>query len=185
MMKKINLILAAILLVIGFGVNNAAEAQVSDEVTIGYVNPQAILANMPEMRAVQQRIQNFAVRKQQELLEKEQAFQVEVANYQDKISVISAEAQAAEEERLGQLQTELLQAQQTAEEELEARRQELIGPLLEQIGNAITTVAQRMELTYVLNTTTSTGDLVILYASEEYSERYNITEEVMAELGMF
>ena len=42
-----------------------------------------------------------------------------------------------------------------------------------------------MELTYVLNTTTSTGDLVILYASEEYSAKYNITEAVMEELGMF
>ena len=46
-------------------------------------------------------------------------------------------------------------------------------------------VAERMELTYVLNTTTSTGDLVILYASEDYAERYNITEAVMEELGMF
>lgn len=185
MMKNIKLTLAAILLVVGFGVNNNVEAQATDEVKIGYVNPQAILANMPEMRAVQQRIQNFAARKQQELGEKEQLFQAEVTTYQQKIGVISAEAQAAEEERLGQLQNELLQAQQTAESELEAKRQELVGPLLEQIGNAITAVAERMELTYVLNTTTSTGDLVILYASEEYSSRYNITEAVMEELGMF
>lgn len=185
MMKTTIKILAAILLVVGFGVNNTAQAQVAEEVKIGYVNPQAILANMPEMRAVQQRIQNFALRKQQELLEQEQAFQAEVTTYQQKIGVISAEAQAAEEERLGQLQNDLLNAQQTAEGELEQKRQELVGPLLEQIGNAINTVAERMELTYVLNTTTSTGDLVILYVSEDYAAKYNITESVMEELGMF
>jgi len=185
MMKNIKLILATVLLVVGFGVNNNAKAQVAEEVKIGYVNPQAILASMPEMKAVQQRIQNFALRKQQELVEKEQTFQAEVTTYQQKIGVISSEAQAQEEERLGQMQNDLVQAQQTAEGELEQKRQELLGPLLEQIGNAINTVAERMELTYVLNTTTSTGDLVILYASEEYSARYNITEAVMEELGMF
>ena len=140
---------------------------------------------MPEMKAVQQRIQNFALRKQQELLAKEEAFQAEVTTYQQKIGVISAEAQAAEEERLGRLQNEFLQAQQSAETELEQKRQELVGPLLEQIGNAITVVAKRMELTYVLNTTTSTGDLVILYVSEKYAAENNITESVMEELGMF
>lgn len=184
-MKNLRITLAAIMLVLGFGVNNHIEAQTTEEVKIGYVNPQAILASMPEMQAVRQRLQNLALRKQQELLEKEQNFQSEVAVFQQKIGVISADAQASEEERLGQLQNDLLVAQQSAENELEAKRQELVGPLLEQIGNAITVVAERMELTYVLNTTTSTGDLVILYASEEYAERYNITEAVMEELGMF
>lgn len=169
----------------GFGESKEIYAQTTDEVKIGYVNPQAILQNMPEMKAVQQRIQNFALRKQQELLAKEEAFQAEVTTYQQKIGVISAEAQASEEERLGRLQNEFLQAQQSAETELEQKRQELVGPLLEQIGNAISIVAKRMELTYVLNTTTSTGDLIILYASEEYAAEHNITEPVMEELGMF
>jgi outer membrane protein len=182
---KLKLILLVFLFVIGIGEPQEINAQTTEEVKIGYVNPQAILQNMPEMKAVQQRIQNFALRKQQELLAKEEAFQAEVTTYQQKIGVISAEAQAAEEERLGRLQNEFLQAQQSAETELEQKRQELVGPLLEQIGNAISVVAKRMELTYVLNTTTSTGDLVILYVSEEYAAENNITESVMEELGMF
>ena len=184
-MMKLKLILLVFLFVIGIGEPQEINAQTTEEVKIGYVNPQAILQNMPEMKAVQQRIQNFALRKQQDLLAKEEAFQAEVTTYQQKIGVISAEAQAAEEERLGRLQNEFLQAQQSAETELEQKRQELVGPLLEQIGNAISVVAKRMELTYVLNTTTSTGDLVILYVSEEYAAENNITESVMEELGMF
>ena len=164
-MMKLKLILLIIFVCNGFWRSQEIYAQTTEEVKIGYVNPQAILQNMPEMKAVQQRIQNFALRKQQELLAKEEAFQAEVTTYQQKIGVISAEAQAAEEERLGRLQNEFLQAQQSAETELEQKRQELVGPLLEQIGNAISIVAKRMELTFVLNTTTSTGDLVILYAS--------------------
>jgi outer membrane protein len=182
---KLKLTFLVILFVMGFGESKKIYAQTTEEVKIGYVNPQAILQNMPEMKAVQQRIQNFALRKQQELLAKEEAFQAEVTTYQQKIGVISAEAQAAEEERLGRLQNEFIQAQQSAETELEQKRQELVGPLLEQIGNAISVVAKRMELTYVLNTTTSTGDLVILYVSEKYAAENNITESVMVELGMF
>lgn len=84
MKNTITLSLAAFLLVLGFGVTNTVQAQAGEDVKIGYVNPQAILANMPEMKAVQQRIQNFALRKQQELVQKEQAFQAEVTTYQQR-----------------------------------------------------------------------------------------------------
>ena len=38
---------------------------------------------------------------------------------------------------------------------------------------------------YINNTTTSTGDLIILYASDDYQAKYDITEKVMEQLGMF
>ena len=173
MIRRTSLLIAALALVIGF--SNGASAQ---ETKIGYVNPQSILANMPEMKAVQQRLQNLTARKQQELYDKEAAFQQEVAAYQQKIGVISAEAQQQEEARLTQLQNDLGTAQQAAELEIQQRREQLLGPLLEQIGNAIDEVASELELTYVLNTTTSTGDLVILYVSEEYRTKYDITQKV-------
>jgi len=152
---------------------------------IGYVDPQAILTKMPEMKAVQQRLQNFAERKQRELSQKEQEFQSEVANFEQKSGVISDEARAREEERLGQLQVELLQFRDQAEQEIAQKRAELLGPLLQQMQQAIDTVAQRMGLSYVLNTTTSSGDLIILYVSEEIRTQNDITDAVMEELGLF
>ncbi|MDC0979677.1 OmpH family outer membrane protein [Balneolaceae bacterium] len=176
----------AVILFLSIVLNLQAQAQSNNsELKIGYVNPQSILANMPEMRAVQQRLQNFTARKQQELLTLEQDFQTQVAQYQQKVGVISAEAQQQEEVRLGQLQQELLQAQEVAEQELAQRRDELVGPLLEQIGSAIEAVAQKQGLSYVLNTTTSSGDMIILYASEDFRAKFDITQSVMEELGMF
>jgi len=176
----------AVILFLSIVLNLQAQAQSNNsELKIGYVNPQSILANMPEMRAVQQRLQNFTARKQQELLTLEQDFQTQVAQYQQKVGVISAEAQQQEEVRLGQLQQELLQAQEVAEQELAQRRDELVGPLLEQIGSAIEAVAQEQGLSYVLNTTTSSGDMIILYASEDFRAKFDITQSVMEELGMF
>lgn len=182
MVKRFTLLCIALVMVLGVSADTQAQ---SDELKIGYVNPQAILSNMPEMRAVQQRLQNFTTRKQQELAEKEQVFQAEVTAYQQKVGVISPEAQQKEEERLGQMQQDLVASQQQAEQELQQKREELMGPLLGQIGTAIDAVAKRMGLIYVLNTTTSTGDVVILYASDDYQAKYDITEKVMEELGMF
>jgi outer membrane protein len=176
----------AVILFFSIVLNLQAQAQSNNsELKIGYVNPQSILANMPEMRAVQQRLQNFTARKQQELSTLEQDFQTQVAEYQQKVGVISADAQQQEEARLGQLQQELLQAQEVAEQELAQRRDELVGPLLEQIGAAIEAVAQKQGLSYVLNTTTSSGDMIILYASEDLRAKFDITQSVMEELGMF
>ena len=133
----------AVILFLSMVINYQAQAQTNNsELKIGYVNPQSILANMPEMRAVQQRLQNFTARKQQELSSLEQDFQTQVAEYQQKVGVISPEAQQQEEARLGQLQQELLQAQGVAEQELAQRRDELVGPLLEQIGAAIETLRE-------------------------------------------
>ncbi|SMO86315.1 OmpH family outer membrane protein [Gracilimonas mengyeensis] len=183
-MKKLSLLLfSALFAFAAFDISNA-QTTATAETQIGYVNPQAVLAKMPEMRAIQQRLQNFAERKQEELLQKEQNFQNEVAAYEQKAGVISEEANQREQQRLQQLQQELQTAQQEAEAALQQRREELLGPLFTQIGTAIDSVAEEMGLTYVLNTTTSNGDLIILYASQEYQEKYDITDRVMSELGI-
>lgn len=165
-------------------ISTSAYGQVQ-QLEIGYVDPQVVLSKMPEMKAVQQRIQNFAERKQQELSQKEQQFQTEVTNFEQKSGVISEEARAKEEERLSQLQNELLQFRQQAEQEIAQKRAELLGPLLQQIQQAIDTVAEEKGLSYVLNTTTSTGDLIILYVSEEMRAQNDITDAVMQELDLF
>ena len=181
-MKKLSLLLVSFF--IAFSTLDVAKAQEA-EMKIGYVNPQAVLAKMPEMAAIQKRLQNFTEKKQQELLQKEQSFQQQVAEYEQKAGVRTEEANQREQQRLAQLQQDLSTAQQEAEQALQQRRQELLGPMFTQIGTAIDAVAEDMGLTYVLNTTTSSGDLIILYASDEYQQKYDITNAVMQELGVF
>lgn len=179
-MKKLSLLFIAF--VIAFLTVDVAKAQ--EEIKIGYVNPQAVLAKMPEMAAIQRRLQNFAEQKQEELLQQEQDFQAAVTEYEQKAGVRTEEANQREQERLSQMQQELMTAQEEAEAALQQRRQELLSPMFNQIGTAIDSVADEMGLSYVLNTTTSSGDQIILYASEEYQEKYDITDDVMVELGV-
>ncbi len=183
MLKRILSISLLCLFVVGF--TNLSTAQVQQEnLEIGYVDPQSILNKMPEMKAVQQRLQNFIDRKREEFASKQQNFQQQVSEYQQKQSVISESAKQKEEERLGKLNAELQQFQSQIQQEIQQKQQELVSPLLDQIDNAVSTVAQDMGLTYVINTTTSQGDVIILYASDEAQQKYNITDQVMQELGI-
>ncbi len=158
----------------------------AQDMKIGYVDPRVVLEKMPEMKAVQQRLQNFAERKQSELTAKEQELQQEFLAYQERSAtgMMGEEAMAREEERLGQKDLELRQQQAQAQQELDQQRVQLMSPLLEQIQGAINSVAEAKGLSYVLNTTTSAGDVIILYVSEEMEQEYNITDAVMMELGI-
>lgn len=158
-----------------------AEAQ---DMKIGYVEPRLILERMPEMRAVQQRIQNFVERKREELADQEMAFQREVEEYQQKIGVISDAARQQEEERLGQMQFDLQQSQNQIRQEIEQRQAELMAPLLDQIQSSISVVAREKGIDYVLNTTTRAGDVIILYVREDLQNEYDITDAVMRNLGI-
>ncbi|MDZ7715919.1 MAG: OmpH family outer membrane protein [Balneolaceae bacterium] len=185
MFKRLSLITAICAIFFStFGISSALAQTQSDDLKIGYVNPQAILSRMPEMKAVQQRLQNFIDRKSQEFQQKQANFQQQVADFEQRQEVISAEAKQKEEERLGQLQAELQRTQSEFQQQIQQKQQELVGPLMQQISQAIDTVASDMGLTYVLNTTTSQGDEIILYVSEDAQNKYDITDQVMRQLGI-
>lgn len=184
MIKRILSVTLLSLFVVGFTGLSTAQAQQSQDLEIGYVDPQSILNKMPEMKAVQQKMQNFIDRKREEFAQKQQEFQQQVSEYQQKESVISESAKKKEEERLGKLNAELQEFQAQIQQEIQQRQQELVSPLLSEIDSAVSTVAQDMGLTYVLNQTTSQGDAIILYTSNEAEQKYNITDQVMRELGI-
>lgn len=184
MIKRILSVTLLSLLFIGFSGLSTSQAQQSQSLEIGYVDPQSILSKMPEMKAVQQRLQNFIDRKREEFTQKQQDFQQQVSEYQQKESVISESAKQEEEERLGKLNAELQEFQAQIQQEIQQRQQELVSPLLAEIDSAVSSVAQERGLTYVINTTTSQGDAIILYTSDEAQQKYNITDQVMRELGI-
>ena len=171
-----------IALIVGMSFSEG-QAQMQEE-KIGYVNPQAILQKMPEMKAVQQRMQNFIQKKREDIADQNQKLEQQIQEYSQKQSVMSEQAKKKEEERLGKLQADMQTAQRDAQQAIQEKQQELVGPLYSEINKGIDAVAKRMGLSYVLNTTTTNGDIIILYASQEAQNKYDITDQVMAELGI-
>jgi len=178
MLKKFSI---GICLVFAVFIANNVQAQ---ETKIGFVSPQAILNRMPEMKAIQQRLTNFQDREGIKLQNQNAALQQAAQIYEQKKDVISAAANTTELAKLQQMAEDFQKSQEDAKVAIQDKRRELLGPLNQQISEAIDAVAAKMGLSYVLNTVTSTGDLVILYASQEYATKYNITDAVMVELGI-
>lgn len=161
-----------------------ATSPVFAQVKMGYVDPTYVLSKMPEMASVQVKLQNYQERKAEELRASELSFRDEIQAYQQKEAVLTDDAKQKEQQRLATLEQTLQQQQQQAQQEFGQKQQELIGPLLSAIQDAINQVAADMELTYVLNTTTSNGDVIILYASEDAQSKYDITDKVLTKLGI-
>ncbi|MDG5766094.1 OmpH family outer membrane protein [Balneolales bacterium ANBcel1] len=182
-MKKAFIVFGFVFL-LAFGALPAQKVQAQDDLRIGYVDPQTIMRSMPEMAAIERRLQNFVERKRQEFAEKEATFRREVEEYQQKMAVISEEAMRQEEERLAELNLELQEFQQNFQQEIQERQMTLLEPLLDKIQNAIDAVASERNLTFVLNTMTNDGDFIILYASEEARQNYDITDAVMQQLDL-
>jgi outer membrane protein len=156
----------------------------AQELKIGYVDPNSILAKMPEMAAVDRKLKNFMEKKQKEFAEKEAGFRDQMTAYEQKKAVISADARTREETKLANLRQELMQFDQQYQQEMQQKQAEYVGPLYKQIQDAISAVAKENKITYVFNTVTTTGDFILLYASDDAQQKYNITEKVIAKLGM-
>lgn len=171
------ILLTVALLFLGF-------SSLSAQLKMGYVDPTFVLSKMPEMASVQVKLQNFQERKTEELRASELGFREEIQNYQQKEAVLTEDAKTKEQQRLAEMEMNLQRQQQQAQEDFGRRQQELVGPLLSAIQDAINKVAEEQGLTYVLNTTTSTGDVIILYASEDAQAKYDITDAVLRKLGI-
>jgi outer membrane protein len=175
------LLLSTLLLALFIGYTPTAEAQ---EMKIGFVDPNTVLSRMPEMAAVERRLQNFAERKRREYADLQQSIQAGSESLEARRAVISPEAVAREEQRLTNLYTELQQFEQNYAIELQQQQAELMGPLLNRVQDAINAVSAELGLTYVLNTMTNSGDFIILYASPEMQQRYDITARVAERLEL-
>ncbi len=156
----------------------------AQQLKIGYVDPQTILSKMPDMAAVQKKLQNFQDKLRQELSQKRADLQQQVQQFQQKSAVISDAAKKQEQAHLDSLNQQLGQLQQEYSNELQNRQQQLMSPILDKVQKAINEVAKSMDLTYVFNTVTGNGDYIILYASDQAQQKYDITQKVMDKLSL-
>jgi Skp family chaperone for outer membrane proteins len=145
---------------------------------IGYANQEALLANMPEMGDVQRQLQQEARQQQQELQKEQKELQRKMQQYQQQQSLLSDSARAQRERELRQLQQELQKSSQQRQQELRKRERELMQPLLEDLQNAIESVASEQDIDVVLRSQ------ALLDVNENSSSVVNISPDVAQQLGI-
>ena len=158
----------------------AGSLSLKAQVKVGYMNPNAVLAQLPQVAAIDAEIEQLVNQRDAELMQKSTQLQQDFTAYEEQRPQLTPDQQAAKEEELLQRNQELEQDRQGYLNEINQRRAALMQPVIEKMDVAIQEVAKSRNLDLVLNEGTSYGDAIIFYAAED---GFNITDEVLAKLS--
>jgi outer membrane protein len=146
-----------------FACSVMAQAQPAQK--IGYLNAQAILADMPDMKSAESELEAYA----KQLSAKDS---VMVVTFQAKAQAIGEKQQKGElapiqleteKKKLEEEQAKIQKFEQDMQQELAKKKQEKLQPIYDKVNKAITEVAKENAYTYVMDLTTGS----LLYADDK------------------
>ncbi len=146
---------------------------------IGYANAEYLLTLLPEAKQIESELKAYEAQLQNQLQAKYQDFQTKAADYQQNAETMIEAVRADRERELQGLQESIQKFQAEAEQSLLKKRNQLLAPAVEKIGNAIKSVAEANGYTHVFSAGAPGLD-ILLYASEES----NLDDEILAHLGI-
>jgi outer membrane protein len=156
-MKKFALIMA-------FGLMTALNASAIGEagIKLGYVNSQELLSIMPEMTKADADLKAFAKQYQDQLETMGKEFEKKGTDYQTNEKTMSDAVKTVKQKELQDLEARIRDYQQSAQEKIGKKKEELYKPILEKADKAIKDVAKEKGYDYVFDA--SGGSL--LYARD-------------------
>ncbi len=141
---KVVLVAGCMLLAVNF-----AKAQTK----LGYINVNQVIDMMPETKGVQKASQDY----QQTFIVQLQSMQTELTTkgqaYEKDRATMSDAVKTVKETELQDLQKRMQDFQQTAQQKVQQKGNELLQPIIDKAKAAITAVAREKGYTYVLDTT--------------------------------
>lgn len=166
-MKKLGLFLALALLVCG---------SVSAQVKFGYIDSRELLADMPEKAKADSSLQLYAKSFSDQLAQMQKEYEKKLQEFQAQEKTMTDAIREVKVKEIQDLQNRIESTNQSAQEKVEKKRQELYTPILEKADKAIKAVAAEKAYDYVFDA--SSG--AILHAKETD----NILPLVKAKLGI-
>lgn len=162
------------LFVILLGLNGFASAQT---VKIAHVNTTEVMNAMPDKAKAEKSLENYYNELQEQLKVMYNEYTSKLQDYQSNAETMSNLVKQSKEKELVDLESRITAFQANAENEFEAKRAELLQPLLEKIQNAINSVGKDKGYTYILDVATGTT----VYIG---SDAVDVTKDVKGKLGI-
>ncbi len=156
-----------------FVMSGTANAQVK----IAHVNTAEILEVMPDKAKAEKDLEKYYNELQNQLQAMAKEYQTKMQDYEANQATMSNLVKQSKEKEIVDLQTRIQQFQVNAESEFEAKRAELLKPILDKIQNAINTVGKEKGYTYILDLATG----ATVYVSDS---AIDATNDVKAKLGL-
>ncbi|MCC8423891.1 OmpH family outer membrane protein [Mucilaginibacter sp. UR6-11] len=144
-MKK--LFKVALVAVCMISMGNFAKAQTK----IGYINTNDLIQAMPELKTVNTQMDAFKKTFMDVLQNLGTELQTKSADYQSKQATMTDAVKTVKQSELADLQKRAQDYQTNAQQQVEAKGNELMKPLLDKVHNAISAVAKEKGYNYVLD----------------------------------
>jgi outer membrane protein len=144
-MKKIFSI--ALFMVFFLGINATAIAQNK----FGHIDTNELLGMMPGREAAQQELERYARELETQFTTMQREFQTKYQDYLENQESFSQLIRQSRERELTSLQERIMEFQESAQEDLLAKENELLQPIVEKARNAIEEVAKENGYTYVFD----------------------------------
>ena len=142
---------------------------------IGYVNWQAIAAQMPEMQRISQKLNKLVKSKQEQGQKLMKAFLAKQQKYSQEAPKQTPAINKKRSEELHALEQEIQRKEQEATQEVNQKKEKLMQPLLEKVQNAIDVVAKKGKYDAIFRSE------ALLYFK---SQSDNIAPKVLKQLGI-
>jgi outer membrane protein len=168
---KTRLIITLLATIVAFG---AVQAQ-----KIGYTNAEYILGLLPEAKQIEADLTAYEKQLQNQLEAKYKMMQSKIAEYQANEATYNDLIKADKQNEITGMQQSLQEFQANAEQSMIKKRNDLLAPAVEKIGNAIKEVAEANGYSHVFSAG-SPGFDVLLYAREED----DVSNLVLQKLGV-
>jgi outer membrane protein len=129
---------------------------------LGHINSAEILALMPESKVADGELQKYGQSLEAQLKTMGAEYQGKVEVYQNKKELMADAIKQTNEKEIVDLQNRIQEFQQTAQESIQKKKEELYSPILKKAEETIKEVAKENAYTYILDS--SQG--VVLYSQE-------------------
>lgn len=150
---------------------------VSAQVKIAHVNTAEILDAMPDKAKAEKDLEKFYGDLEKQLKVMGDEYTAKIEDFQANQATMSNLVKQSKTKEIADLESRIQQFQASAEQEFEAKRAELLSPILEKIQNAINAVGKEKGYTYVLDA--ATGAAVYIG-----TDAIDATKDVKAKLGI-
>jgi outer membrane protein len=171
-MKKLVLLLAG-----GLMMGSVAFAQ-TPGLKIGYINSGMLLQSMPDKVTADSAVQKYARSFQEQIDIMMKEYQTKGQAYQASEKTMTDAMKEVKLKEIQDLQARIETTQQSAQEKIQNKKQDLYTPILDKADKAIKAVAKEKNYDYIFDANSQGGAIVFC------KEEYDITNLVKAKLGI-
>ena len=151
-MKQLKTLVIALVLFVG--------TQMSAQTKVAHIDVQALMTNMPEMKAAQSQLEKIKENYDKEYKTMVQEYQTKLQKYEQEAPTAGEAVNEARSKEMQEMGGRIQQFQQSVQTDLGKKEMDLLKPILEKAQKAIQKVAAAKGFNYVLDATNGGGVLV-------------------------